>query len=432
MSEHRWSARVPLMIGFLAIVALSLGVGFWAVRTEIAGAVIANGVIEVENERQVVQHPDGGVVEKIRVREGDRVSAGDVLIELDGTFLNSELAVIEGQLAEVFARSARLEAERYGSETMTFADVPTFQTVSQDEVASLMDGQAALFTARLNRLKLEDQQLARQQSQIGRQIDGFRAQLTAIARQLALIKEELADVETLFEQGLVQATRLRELQRAEAELEGQTGALNAQIAEAETRIATLEIEKLRLIDARRETAITELRNLTVNGRELTERRAALVKRLGRLQIIAPVSGTVFGSRVFAEQSVVQAAEPILFIVPDNQPLHVAARIDPVDVDQVYAGQEVALVFSAFNRRETPEGAGSIRRVSADAAVDELSGLTFYEAIIEIEDATPTSSFGLDLLPGMPVEAYIKTDDRTPFSYLVQPIGVYFSRAFRED
>ncbi len=432
MTDRRWSARVPLTIGFLAILTLSLGVGLWAVRTEIAGAVIANGVIEVENERQVVQHPDGGVVEKIRVREGDRVSAGDILIELDGTFLTSELAVIEGQLAEVFARSKRLEAERDGSETIEFDEAPIFATVTKDEVTGLIGGQRALFTARLSRLKLEDQQLARQQSQIGRQIEGFQAQLNAIERQLELIKEELTDVETLFAQGLVQAVRLRELLRIEAELEGEIGALNAQMAEAETRISTLEIEKLRLIDNQREAAITELRDLSVTERELKERSGALVERLGRLQIIAPVSGTVFGSRVFAEQSVVQPAEPVLFIVPDDQPLHVSARIDPVDVDQIYAGQEVALVFSAFSRRETPEGSGSIRLVSADAATDDATGFTFYEAVITIDDAPFVASDGLDLVPGMPVEAYIKTEDRTPLTYLVQPLSVYFSRAFREE
>ena len=141
---------------------------------------------------------------------------------------------------------------------------------------------------------------------------------------------------------------------------------------------------------------------------------------------------MFGSRVFAEQSVVQPAEPVLFIVPDDQPLHVSARIDPVDVDQIYAGQEVALVFSAFSRRETPEGTGSIRLVSADAATDDATGFTFYEAVITIDDAPFVSSDGLDLVPGMPVEAYIKTENRTPLTYLVQPLSVYFSRAFREE
>ena len=260
---------------------------------------------------------------------------------------------------------------------------------------ALIAGQLSLFEARRNTVLREEDQLRRQQIQITRQIDGFTAQLIAIERQSTLIKEELTDVESLFAQGLVQATRLRELQRADAELAGQIGLLTAQIAEAETRIAALEIEALRLADARRERAIAELRDMAVNERELTERRTALLERLGRLAIVAPVGGTVFGSRVFARQSVIQPAEPVLYIVPNDQPLHVAARIDPVHVDQVYGGQDVALVFSAFSRRTTPEGSGAILRVSADAAVDETTGATYYEAIIGIDDVSVVRVFGAD-------------------------------------
>lgn len=432
MTDHRATPRIPMLVGYSAAVLLIGGFGFWAVSTEIAGAVVTSGAIEVESERQVVQHPDGGVVDEIRVRDGDSVAAGEVLIRLDGTFLRSELAVIEGQLAEFFARSARLRAERDDAEAVTVDAYPQLVTQSNKVIEEQLAGQIALFEARRVSLARENDQLIQQQRQIQRQIEGLTAQLDASRRQLDLFQSELRDVESLYERGLVQVTRLLQLQRAEAELQGSIGGFVSQIAQAETRISEIELQVLRLQDNRRETAIEELRDLAFNERELLERSASLLERLGRLDILAPVGGTVFDSQVFAERSVVEAAAPVLYIVPKDQPLRVAARVDPIDVDQVFAGQEVALVFSAFNRRTTPEGTGVIQYVSADASADPTTGLTYYEAIVAIDDSTQSALEGLELVPGMPVEAYIKTDARTPLTYLVQPLSVYFARAFREE
>jgi HlyD family secretion protein len=432
MTNRRWSAKVPLTIGVLSAVVLIGGAGVWGVKTEIAGAVVASGVIEVENDSQVIQHPDGGVVAQIFARDGDKVQAGDVLIELDGTFLRSELSVIEGQLVEVLARKSRLRAERDDQASLAIVIEPEFTVVDEATIAEQVQGQVALFNARSNSLVREREQLAEQQRQIVQQISGMNAQLESVARQLTLIQEELGDVETLFERGLVQASRLLELQRAEAELQGQVGRLDAQVAEARTRISTLEIEALRLSDTRREEAIAQLRDLSVNESQLRERRTALSEQLGRLAIVAPVSGTVFGSRIFAVRSVVKPAEAVLYLVPGDQPLRVAAKIDPLDVDQVYAGQEVALVFSSFSRRTTPEARGHVQFVSADAARDDISGRSYYEAIVELDDASRGELGDLELIPGMPVETFIKTDERTPLSYLVQPMTTYFSRAFREE
>ena len=204
------------------------------------------------------------------------------------------------------------------------------------------------------------------------------------------------------------------------------------IAEAETRITELEIQSLRLVDGRREEAITRLRDLQYSEIELEERRISLMERQARLDVRAPVSGLVFGSRVFAVQSVVQAAEPMLYIVPGDQPLHVSARIEPRDIEQVYAGQDVTLMFTTFNQRTMPEVSGIVQRVSADAEADETTGQTFYEAILIPDEASLTAMPSVTLLPGMPVEAFLKTDDRTPLSYLTQPLAVYFNRAFREE
>lgn len=432
MRQIRSTPRFPIIVGYSAAVLLICGIGYWSVSTEITGAVVTSGAIEIESESQVVQHPDGGVVDEILVRNGDTVSTGDVLVRLDSTFLRSELAVIEDQLAEIFARSVRLLAERDGSAELGIAEDPKIYSLPPGVVDEQLDGQSALFEARLVSLNREKEQLNKQQGQIKQQIEGLTAQLNSARRQQDLFKQEISDVQSLFSRGLVQAARLLDLQRAEAEREGQIGGYLAQIAEAETRISEIELQTLRILDARREEAIAQLRDLAFNEREFLERRASLLEQLGRLDIVAPVSGVVFGSQVFAEKSVLEPAAPVLFIVPSDQPLHVAARIDPIDVDQIYTGQEVSLVFSAFNRRTTPQGLGNVRFVSADASVDQYTGLTFYEAVVTIDDATKEALSGLELVPGMPVEAYIKTDERTPLSYLIQPVSVYFSRAFREE
>lgn len=432
MTETRSTPRMPLFVGYGAAALLICGIGYWSVATEIAGAVVAAGAIEVESESQVVQHPDGGVVEEILVRNGDSVAAGDLLVRLDGTFLRSELTVIEGQLAEIFARSLRFRAERDNSAAVSAEAYPALYSLPQSVIDEQMAGQRALFAARQVSLRREEEQLTKQQGQIRQQIEGLNAQLSSVRRQLDLFSGELEDVESLFNRGLVPVTRLLELQRAEAELEGQVGGFVSRVAEAETRISEIELQSLRLADSRREEAIAELRDLAVNERELIERRSSLLEQLGRLDIVAPVSGAVFGSQVFAVKSVLEPAAPVLYIVPKDQPLHVAARIEPIHVDQIYAGQEVALVFSAFNRRTTPEGTGKVRFVSADATTDQNTGGTFYEAIVTIDDSTKEALAGLDLLPGMPVETFVKTDDRTPLNYLLQPVSVYFARAFREE
>ena len=425
-------ARLPLLVGFAAISLLVGGLGAWGAGTRIAGAVVASGTVKVESDRQVVQHPDGGVVGEILARNGDRVAAGDVLVRLDGTFLRSELLIVQRQLLEIYARRKRLEAERDDAEAPDFSDRPDYPLLPPEAVAEQIAGQDSLFHARRTSAAQTARQLREQQAQIDRQIDGVTAQLASLEKQQALITAELADVQSLFERGLVESARLLVLQREEAQLTGEIGRLNALIAEARTRISGLEIEILRLSDSRRETAISELRDLQYAEISLEERGITLTERLARLDVRAPVDGIVFGSRVFAVQSVVQAAEPMMFLVPGDQPLQVSARIDPVHIDQVYPGQDVSLQFTTFNSRTTPEVAGTVLLLSPDVQVDEATRSTFYEAVIAPDPEALAALPDIRLIPGMPVEAFLRTDDRTPLSYLVQPLTVYFQRAFREE
>lgn len=428
--KTRWSARTPLLLGALVLIILVGGLGSWAVLSRITGAVITQGRIEVEQNRQVIQHPDGGVVAEILVQEGDFVREGDVMIRLDAETLSSELAVVEGQLFEVLARRARFEAERDSSPQILF---PALLSDSTNPVAQeLMDGQSRLYEARIETEAQERDQLERRRDQIGNQIDGIQAQQDALETQLELLTEELVSQQSLLDRGLAQAARVLALRREAANLAGQAGELAAAAAEAAGRITELEIEILRLVTSRREEAITRLRDLQFNEIELSERRRGIQSQLDRLEIRSTVDGIVYGMQVFAPRSVIRPADPVMYIIPQDRPLIITTQVQPQDIDQVFVGQAVALRFSAFDQRRTPELFGKVTQVSADSFTDENTSLSFYRAQIVLDDGQMARlPEEMVLIPGMPVDAFLATQERSPMDYLIKPLADYFARAFRE-
>ncbi len=427
-----WSARAPMAIGLLGLFVLVGGFGGWAVFANISGAIIANGRIEVDQNRQVVQHPDGGVVAEILVDEGTVVEIGDVLIRLDPTQLKSQLTITESQLFELMARRARLEAERDGNEAVTFDPLLLEASKSNVDVPDLIAGQQRLMTARAESIRNEIDQLEKRRDQIANQIEGIEAQQVALDRQLELIFKELTDQQKLLDQGLAQITRVLSLQREQARLNGTMGDLEAQKAQANGRITEIDIEILKLGSTRREEAITRLRDLQYRELELREQRLALIEQLARLDITAPVSGVVYGLQVFALRSVIRPADPVLFIVPQDRPLIINAKIEPIHIDKLSIGQAVNLRFSALDQRTTPELTGKVMQISADAFEDERSQLSFYRAEIVLSEGEQARlPEGTVLIPGMPVEAFIRTDDRSPLAYLTKPLTDYFTKAFRE-
>jgi len=430
--QKGWSPRTPLTIGFLAILLLVGGFGTWSVMANISGAVVASGQIQVDQNRQVVQHPDGGVIAEIDVKEGDLVQKGDILIRLDPTNLQSELVVVEGQLFELMARRGRLEAERDGAEVVSFDPELIKAAESSANAAGLMQGQKRLFSARQDSMEQEIAQMQKRRNQIVDQIKGVTAQQTALETQLELITEELKNQQTLLDRGLAQASRVLGLQREDARLRGTMGELSATKAQAEGRITEIEIEVLKLGTKRREEAITRLRDLQFRELELSEKRRALKERLSRLDIRAPLAGVVYGLQFFAPRSVIKPAEPVLYLVPQDRPLVIAVKVDTIHIDEVFIGQEVNLRFPAFASRTTPELKGRVVKISADAFTDERRGVSFYRSeIILLDGETDKLPKGSVLIPGMPVQAYIRTNDRTPLAYLVKPFTDYFSKAFRE-
>lgn len=430
--SHQWPARMPVFVGLFALMLLVGGFGSWAIFSSLAGAVVASGRVEVEQNRQIVQHLDGGVISEIMVKEGDTVIAGQTLIKLDSASLGSEFTIVQSQLFELMARRARLEAERDTASSLSFD--PELEELAQTtvEIAELMDGQTRLFEARAESVTREREQLAKRRDQILDQVRGIEAQTDALVQQIALISEELEAQNSLLERGLAQASRVLSLRREEARLLGQVGELRANKAQAEGRTTELDIESLKLTNNLREEAITQLRDLRVQELELRERRQRLAEQLSRLAIQAPTSGIVYGLTVNTPRAVIRPAEPVLYVVPQDRPLVIAAQVPVIHIDKIYAGQSVNLRFSALDQRRTPELYGQVVTVSADAFVDEARGTSYYRAEIALNAGELAKlPEGAVLIPGMPAEAFILTSERSPMDYLVKPLWDYFEQAFRE-
>ncbi len=428
---QRWGAAGAMRTGALATVALVFGLGAWSAFASIAGAVVASGRLKVETNQQVVQHPDGGVVAEILVKEGDAVAAGALLLKLDDRLQRNELAIIEGRLHELMARIGRLEAEQDGADAPRFDPEILAVAAERPDVATLVEGQSRLFVARLETVQRETEQLRERQEQLREEILGAEAQVEALDIQLGFIDQELVDQRSLLARGLTQASRVLSLEREAARLKGELGSLGARIAQTRGRITEIEIQIVGRDATRREEAIAELRDLRQREAELKEQRLSLRETIERTEVRAPREGVVIGQTVFSASAVIRAAEPILFIVPSEAALVVEARIEPQNIDQVYPGQPARLRFAAFNQRTTPEIDAEVRRVSPDAIVDQGTGMSYYTAEIALGEDALAQLEGLKLVAGMPVDAFIQTGERSPLSYLMQPLTDFFSRSMRE-
>jgi HlyD family secretion protein len=428
----RWNLRSFLLLGYATLAVLVIGMGVWGAVARISGAVIAPGAVEVEGNRQVVAHLEGGVIDAIYVRDGDTVAAGQVLIELEGDAMQSELEIVEGQWFELLARKSRLAAERDLADRIEFAPELVERASVDPEVADLMTAQQVQFDARRKVQEEEEAQLVERAAQIAKQIDGLTAVQASTRSQIELVGREIASQEELMGQGLTQLTRLLTPQRELARLQGSAGQVEAAIAENRGKIAETEIERLRLVSNTREEAITELREIEFREIELRERRLALIDKLGKLQLRAPVAGVVYGNTADTVRGVIRGAEPVLYIVPTDARLIVRVQIETQHIDKIHVGQTARMRFSAFDMNTTPEVDGSVIKVSADALEDPQTRMKYYLAEIEISEQAREELAGLTILPGMPVESFIQTGDRSPIAYLVKPLTDYFTKAFRES
>lgn len=430
-AADRFPIRTPVTLGLGTCLVLVVVFGLWGTLARISGAVIAPGHVEVERDRQIVQHSDGGVVEAILVTEGKRVNAGDPLLRLDGSGLRSELTIVEGQLSELAARSARLTTERDGQKEMQVPPEIGALAELSPEVAVQLDGQRRLFEARRATLEEERRLLVQRIDQLREQANGLVAQRVALITQLDLIEQERGVQQGLLDKGLAQAGAVRALERERARLQGLQGELAAGLANIEGQVTETQIAISSLETRRREEAAAELRQIGPVLLELSERRRALAERIDRLVIRAPVAGVVFGLQVTTPRAVLRPAEPVLYLIPQDRPLLITAHIAPIHIDEVLTGQAVQVVFSAFAARDTPHLAGTVSLVSADALSDPQTGATYYLAKVELDEGEQARLKDRVLVPGMPVEVFLQTGRHAPLAYLVKPFTDYFSHAFRE-
>lgn len=418
--------------GIAACLLLVVGAGGWAASTDLAGAVVASGHFVVETYVKKVQHPKGGVVGEILVREGDVVKAGAVVMRLDATQTRASLAIVTKRLNELQARLARLEAERDDQPSITFPSGLLARADGDPDAAAAIESEMRLFEFRRQSRQGKKAQLRERIAQYEHEVEGLKAQEVAYAGGLDVLRAEIAEQERLHDKGIVSVQRLNSLKTQAATYDGERGekiAFQAQAAGkiTETRLQILQIDQ----DLKTEVG-RELREVQGQAGEYVERRVAVEDDLRRIDIVAPQSGIVHQLAVHTIGGVVNPAEPVMLIVPESDDLAVEVRIQPKDIDQLSLGQRALLRLSAFNQRTTPEIGGHVTRIAADLTTDDKTGLAFYVIRIAVPQEEQAKLGGLTLVPGMPVEAMIRTGDRTALSYLTKPLSDQINRAFKEE
>jgi HlyD family secretion protein len=429
-AHPRTSIRRHLALATLVSLALVPGIGGWAAYTAIAGAVIAPGQLVVESDVKKVQHPTGGVVGALRVREGQRVKAGEVLIRLDETQVRANLDVVLKALDELSARRARDEAERDGARAITFP-AALLARRNEPDVARLVDGEARLFAAHVAGREGQKAQLRERVAQLRQEIAGLSEQTEAKGREIALIGTELAGVRDLYAKNLVPLSRVTALERDAVRLSGERGQLVASTASAKGKIAETELQILQIDGDMRTEVGKDLAEIRGKWSELVEKRVAAEDQLKRVDLRAPQDGVVHQLAVHTVGGLVTPSEPAMLIVPDADQLMVEVHIQPQDIDSVRLGQRAVLRFSAFNQRTTPEIEGMVSRISADVTQDAKTGQSYYTARIGLTADELERLGGVKLVPGMPVEAFLQIGERTVLSYLVKPLSDQIAKAWRE-
>jgi HlyD family secretion protein len=433
-SEAHRTIRKLNTVGFGLVVLLVGGLGGWASTSELAGAVIAPGTVVVESGTKKIQHPSGGVVSDIRVQEGDAVEEGQVVMRLDATVTGATVGAVQAQLDELLAREARLLAERDGAPEISFS-APLLKREGQSPVGAAMTGERKLFEARTAARLGQRSQLRERVAQTREEIRGLTSQQDSKASEISFIGEELAGVTQLYKQKLVSITRYTQLQRDQSRLEGERGQLIAEIARARGKVSEIELQIIQLDQDFRTEVLKDLREAQGKIAELKERITAAEDQLGRIDIRAPQGGTVHQLAVHTVGGVVGAGETIMQIVPRADQLVVEAKVTPQDVDQVATGAHATVRIMAGNQRTMSDLKGTLTRVSADLTRETQGGSqqgpSYYLIRIVLPPEETRRLGDFHLLPGMPAEAFVQTQERTPLQYLLKPLREQMARAFRE-
>jgi len=426
----RRSIRIHLFIAIVVALLLVGGIGGWAATSEFAGAVIAQGQLVVDSSVKKVQHPTGGVVAELRVRDGDIVKEGEIVIKLDDTQTRANLQIVTKGLDELSARKAREEAEIDGMESVTFpSDLMARQ--GDPDVDRILVGETRLFEIRRKTREGLKGQLNERIAQSQEEITGLIAQVDSKDKQIEWIKKELEGVRELWAKQLVQFNRVTALEREQARLEGERGQLVASIAQSKGKISETRIQILQIEQDMRTEDGKDLAEIRGKNAELVEKKVAAEDQLKRVDIRAPQDGMVHQLDVHTVGGVVSQGQQIMLIVPAADKLIVEAKVQPQDIDQVRVGQPAVLRFTSFNMRTTPELNGEVQVVSADTTQDQRSGASYYTVRIAVSPQEIARLGEVKLVPGMPVEVFIQTNVRTVVSYFMRPFHDQIAKVFRE-
>ena len=423
--------RKRLNLGLLICAFTVFGLGGFAAAYEIAGAVMAGGNVVVEGSAKRVQHPTGGVVGQILVKDGMVVREGDVVLRLDETVTRSNLMLLLKQLDELEVRQLRLKAERDGRDDF---DMPAAlaSRVDNVEFADTLAAEYRLFSSRRTARSGIKAQLRERIAQLEQEIAGLTIQGEAKAREIGFVRNELEGSKVLWDKNLYPITKYTSIQRDAARLEGERGQLISQGAQSRGKIAEIALQIEQIDQDLQSEVMRDLRELQGKLAELGERKVAAEDQLKRVELRAPQAGVVHQLTAFTVGGVIQAGETIMQIVPQEEELVVEAKLSPTDIDMVHVGQVAYVRFSAFNQRTTPEIEGRVERVSADLSRDQNQpAQAYYTVRIALTKAGLSQLNGVSLVPGMPAEVHLSTGDRTMLSYLVKPLHDQLARAFRE-
>jgi HlyD family secretion protein len=424
--------RRHFLIGGVVTGLLLAGLSMWVFGTQLAGAVIASGVVVVDSNVKKVQHPTGGIVGMLKVRDDDHVYEGDVLVRLDEIQTKANLAVFTKSLDELYARRARLEAERVGAESISFPDELLDREATDAVVAHLLDGERKLFSLRVNARNGQKAQLKERIAQLSKEVSGLAEQIEAKSEEVTLIEEELKGLLELLKKRIIPITRVIALKRDTARLKGERGQLIASKAATSGKITETELQIIQVDEDARSKVAEELSDVRAKTSELSERKIAAEDQLKHIDIRAPQTGRVHQLAVHTVGGVIGPGEIIMLIVPDNDKLSIEAKVSPNDIDQIQPDQIANLRFSAFNQRTTPELAGTVSWLSADLTEDQRNGAAYYRVRIAVSESELARLRGLKIIPGMPVETFIQTGSRTVLSYLLKPLTDQVMRTFRES
>jgi HlyD family secretion protein len=428
--DARSSIRLHLIIGLTVVVLLAGGLGGWASTTEISGALIAPGSIVVESSVKKVQHPTGGVVGEVRAHDGDLVKAGDIVVRLDDTVTKANLAIVTKNLDGLLARGARLQAEQQGLDKVVFP-AALLDRANDPDVKNVIASEAKLFEVRTTGRTGQKAQLRERITQLNEEIAGLLAQQQAKDQEIALVSKELVGVRGLYDQHLVQISRLSTLERDSARLTGERAQYTAAIAQAKGKITETELQIIQVDKDMVSDVSKDLRETNDKIGEYVERKVTAEDQLRRVDIRAPQDGMVEQSTVHTVGGVITAGDAIMMIVPQADDLQVEAKVNPQDIDKLQIGEKTLLRLSALNQRTTPELNGSVIRVSPDVTTDQRTGQSYYTIRVSMPPEEVARLGEVKLIPGMPVEAFVQTGDRTMLAYLIKPLHDQLMRAFRE-